>query len=166
MAELKLAPGRVLQALQSENANIPGGSIDVGSRSFSLKTSGSYESLDQVRDTVVAVADGRTVRVRDVADVSWNTQEQLHRALQRQARGVRHGEPEGRLQHLRRARAHPRRRRALRRRRLPKRMQLKSASTSRRTSRTRLDRLYDDFGSPSRWSRSRCCRSACAPPAS
>jgi multidrug efflux pump subunit AcrB len=75
MAELKLAPGRVLQALQNENANIPGGSIDVGSRSFSLKTSGSYETLDEVRDTVVAVADGRSVRVRDIAAVSWDTQE-------------------------------------------------------------------------------------------
>ena len=64
-----------MQALQSENANIPGGSIDVGSRSFSLKTSGSYETLDEVRDTVVAVADGRTVRVRDIAEVSWDTQE-------------------------------------------------------------------------------------------
>ncbi|HEV8333442.1 MAG TPA: efflux RND transporter permease subunit, partial [Steroidobacteraceae bacterium] len=81
MSELKLAPGRVLQALQSENASIPGGSIDVDSRSFSLKTSGSYETLDQVRDTVVAVADGRTVRVRDIADVSWSTQE--HRYIGR-----------------------------------------------------------------------------------
>ncbi|HKS58393.1 MAG TPA: efflux RND transporter permease subunit [Steroidobacteraceae bacterium] len=81
MAELKLAPGRVLQALQSENASIPGGSIDVDSRSFSLKTSGSYATLDQVRDTVVAVADGRTVRVRDIADVSWSTQE--HRYIGR-----------------------------------------------------------------------------------
>jgi CzcA family heavy metal efflux pump len=75
MAELRLAPSKVMQALQSENANIPGGSIDVGSRSFSLKTSGSYETLEQVRDTVVAVADGRSVRVRDIAEISWNTQE-------------------------------------------------------------------------------------------
>ncbi|HEY7643387.1 MAG TPA: efflux RND transporter permease subunit, partial [Steroidobacteraceae bacterium] len=81
MAELKLGPGRVLQALQSENSSIPGGSIDVDSRSFSLKTSGSYETLDQVRDTVVAVADGRTVRVRDIAEVSWSTQE--HRYIGR-----------------------------------------------------------------------------------
>ncbi|HKS58390.1 MAG TPA: efflux RND transporter permease subunit [Steroidobacteraceae bacterium] len=78
MAELRLAPSRVLQALQSENANIPGGSIDVGSRVFSLKTSGSYQSLDEVRDTVVAVADGRSVRVRDIAAVSWDTQEQTY----------------------------------------------------------------------------------------
>ena len=85
MAELKLAPSRVMQALQSENTNIPGGTIDVGSRSFSLKTSGSYETLDEVRDTVVAVVDGRSVRVRDIAEVSWDTQEHtLHRALQRQ----------------------------------------------------------------------------------
>ena len=107
MAELRLAPGRVIQALQNENADVPGGSIDIGSRSFSLKTSGSYESLDEVRNTVVAAVDGRSVRVRDIAEVSWNTQEHtLRRPLQRQARRVRHGQPEGRLQHLRRAGAH------------------------------------------------------------
>ncbi len=49
-------------------------SIDIGSRSFSLRTSGSYSSLDQVRDTVVAAVDGRIVRVRDIATVSWDTQ--------------------------------------------------------------------------------------------
>jgi multidrug efflux pump subunit AcrB len=78
MAELQLPPAKVIQALQSENADIPGGSIDVGSRSFSLKTSGSYETLDEVRDTVVAVAGGRSVRVRDIAEVSWDTQEHTY----------------------------------------------------------------------------------------
>lgn len=78
MAELRLAPSKVMQALQSENANIPGGSIDVGPRSFSLKTSGSYATLEEVRDTVVAVADRRSVRVRDIAEVSWNTQEHTY----------------------------------------------------------------------------------------
>jgi multidrug efflux pump subunit AcrB len=78
MAELGLAPGQVIQALQSENANIPGGSIDVGSRSFSLKTSGSYETLDEVRETVVAVVNGRSVRVRDIAEVSWNTKQHTY----------------------------------------------------------------------------------------
>lgn len=75
MAELQLTAGQVIQALQSENTNIPGGSIDVGSRSFSLKTSGSYTTLEEVRNTVVAAASGRSVRVRDIAEVSWNTQE-------------------------------------------------------------------------------------------
>ncbi|MGH8178716.1 MAG: efflux RND transporter permease subunit [Steroidobacter sp.] len=78
MGELRLAPGRVIQALQNENATVPGGAIDVGSRSFSVKTSGSYESLNEVRNTVVASVDGRSVRVRDIAEVSWSTQEHTY----------------------------------------------------------------------------------------
>lgn len=75
MSELKLAPSRVVQALQSENISIPGGTVDVESRSFNIKTSGSYASLDEVRDTVVASIGGRSVRVRDIAEVSWDTQQ-------------------------------------------------------------------------------------------
>jgi multidrug efflux pump subunit AcrB len=78
MAELRLAPSKVIDALQSENTTVPGGAIDVGSRSFSVKTSGSYESLDEVRDTVVTAVDGRTVRIRDVAEVNWDTQEHTY----------------------------------------------------------------------------------------
>ncbi len=74
MAELRLPPARVIQAIEGENANIPAGVIDIGSRSFSLKTSGSYRSLDQVRDTVVAAVEGRIVRVRDIATVGWESQ--------------------------------------------------------------------------------------------
>jgi multidrug efflux pump subunit AcrB len=72
LAELKLPIGRVLQALESENANIPAGVVDIGPRSFSVKTTGAFANLDQVRDTVVNAADGRTLRIRDIAKVSWN----------------------------------------------------------------------------------------------
>jgi multidrug efflux pump subunit AcrB len=78
MSELGLAQSQVTQALQSENASIPGGVIDVGPRSFSIKTSGSYQSLDEVRDTVVASVNGRIVRVRDIAEVSWDTKQQTY----------------------------------------------------------------------------------------
>ena len=73
MSELNLSPAQLIGAVQSENANIPAGFVDLGSRSFSLKTSGSYDSLDQVRDTVIASIEGRIVRVRDVAEVTWST---------------------------------------------------------------------------------------------
>jgi multidrug efflux pump subunit AcrB len=78
MAQLGIPTGKVVQALQSENANIPAGTIDAGSRSFSLKTSGSYRSLDEVRDTVVASVAGRAVTVRDVAQVSWAEQQHTY----------------------------------------------------------------------------------------
>ena len=73
MAELHLAPAQVAQAIASENANIPAGVIDLGPRGFNLKTSGAYQTPDQVRDTVVAVAADRSVRIRDLATVEWTT---------------------------------------------------------------------------------------------
>ncbi len=73
MAELHVSPSQVAQAIASENANIPAGALDLGSRGFSLETSGAYETLDQVRDTVVTSTGGRIVRIRDLATVSWTT---------------------------------------------------------------------------------------------
>ncbi len=73
MSQLGLDWSQVFNAVQSENANIPAGNIDMGSRSFSLKTSGSYRNLDQVRDTVVAAVNGRIVRVGDIAQVRWDS---------------------------------------------------------------------------------------------
>jgi multidrug efflux pump subunit AcrB len=64
----------VVQALQSENANIPAGVLDLGSRSFSLQSTGSFHSLDQVRDTVVKQSGGEVLRVKDVASVAWADQ--------------------------------------------------------------------------------------------
>lgn len=74
LAELKLTPSALVDALQSENSDVPAGTIDLGPRSFTLKTSGSYESLEQVRDTVVASRAGINTRVRDVAKVFWADQ--------------------------------------------------------------------------------------------
>ncbi len=74
MGELRLAAAQVIRAIESENANIPAGTLDVGARSFSLKTSGAYDNLEQVRDTVIAAVGGRSVRIRDIADVRWETQ--------------------------------------------------------------------------------------------
>jgi multidrug efflux pump subunit AcrB len=73
LAAARVTPGQMIQAIQSENANIPAGFVDVGERSFSLRTSGSYQSLDEVRDTVIGGTAGRSVRIRDVATVSWES---------------------------------------------------------------------------------------------
>lgn len=72
LAELKLKASDVLAAVTGENTNIPGGPIDVDSRRFNLQTSGSYESLDAVRNTVIGGSLGRLVTVGDVATVDWD----------------------------------------------------------------------------------------------
>lgn len=65
-------------AVRGENAAIPGGAVDLGLRKFNVKTSGSYDSLDEIANTIVASRGGKVVRLRDVADVQWDTAEQLY----------------------------------------------------------------------------------------
>lgn len=78
MGRAGITLGQVEAAIRGENAAIPGGAVDVGLRKYNLKTSGSYDSLDEVADTVVASRGGRTVKLRDVADVAWNTAEERY----------------------------------------------------------------------------------------
>ena len=75
LAELRIPLTTVIQAIGGESVNIPGGSVDAGRRRFNVKTSGSYRSLDEVRETVIGGAAGATVRVGDVAEVSWDYEE-------------------------------------------------------------------------------------------
>jgi multidrug efflux pump subunit AcrB len=70
--------GQVMAAIHGENASIPGGAVDVGLRRYNLKTSGRYQSLDEVANTVISARGGRPVRVRDIATVSWGTEEERY----------------------------------------------------------------------------------------
>jgi multidrug efflux pump subunit AcrB len=70
--------GQVITAVQGENASIPGGAVDVGLRRYNLKTSGSYESLAEIGDTVVGAHAGRVVHLRDLAEVSWSAEEERY----------------------------------------------------------------------------------------
>ena len=80
LAARRLPLTQALQALASEGANIPAGSVDVGGKRFNVKTSGPFTTLDQVRQTIVA-GDGRTtVRLGEVAEVRWDYAEVTHAA--------------------------------------------------------------------------------------
>jgi multidrug efflux pump subunit AcrB len=146
MSELNIAPPQVLAAVQSENANIPAGFVDLGSRSFSLKTSGNYESLDQVRDTVVAAVDGRIVRIRDVAEVNWNTAAYSYtgRFMGKRAVFVTANQKDGYniLDVRKRVMATTDQFTS----ELPKRIKLEVGFDQSQNVRARLDRLYLDFG--------------------
>ncbi len=78
LAQLHIAPSQVLSSIGSDNMDIPGGTVDLGCRKFNVKTSGSYESLDQIRNTVIAGAAGKVTLLRDVADVQWGYADATH----------------------------------------------------------------------------------------
>jgi len=71
MAQLNVTVSQVINAIQSENANIPAGSIEIGPKKFNIKASGSYESIDEVKRTIVGAGMGKVLYLKDVADVSW-----------------------------------------------------------------------------------------------
>lgn len=80
LAQVRLPPAQVLAAIEGESADIPGGSVEAGTRLFSVGSSGSYESPDEVADTVVRAGDGRLLRVGDVAEVGWAYADSTYRA--------------------------------------------------------------------------------------
>jgi multidrug efflux pump subunit AcrB len=78
LARAGVSLDQVIRTIQGQNQNVPGGSVDVGLRRYNLRTSGSYTSLAQIADTVVGAGGGREVKVRDIADVSWETEEHTY----------------------------------------------------------------------------------------
>ncbi|HEX5632761.1 MAG TPA: efflux RND transporter permease subunit, partial [Gemmatimonadales bacterium] len=80
LTALRMPVGEVLQAIGGESADIPAGSVEAGGRNFSVRSSGSYETLEQIRGTVIRGHAGRLVRVGDVADVRWGYADSTYRA--------------------------------------------------------------------------------------
>jgi multidrug efflux pump subunit AcrB len=78
MAQMRLPLDAVLGSVQSEIANIPGGSVDAGSKSFNIKTSGNYADLQEVKNTIVLSSNGKNVLLRDIADVYLDYEEEKH----------------------------------------------------------------------------------------
>jgi len=78
LAALGLSLSRLNEVLAAENASIPAGAIHAGERRFNIKTTGSFDSPEQIAQTVLSAAQGRVVRVADVADVRWDHDEALH----------------------------------------------------------------------------------------
>ena len=77
LSALRIPVSQLMQAIGGEALNVPGGAVEAGQRKFNVKTSGSYRSPDEVRNTVIAGVPGATVRVGDVATVGWSYAEQV-----------------------------------------------------------------------------------------
>jgi multidrug efflux pump subunit AcrB len=58
LARLGIPYGQIIAAVRGGNASIPGGSIAAGSRTLSVETTGPYEDLDELRQTIVGGAQG------------------------------------------------------------------------------------------------------------
>ena len=57
------------QVITNENLNIPAGTMDIGSGSFSIRAEGEFAESDEIKSLVVSRLGGRTVLMSDVATV-------------------------------------------------------------------------------------------------
>ena len=71
LAQLKIPLNIVVGSLQSEAADIPGGSINLESKIFNVKTSGKFKNIEDVANTVIYNAGGKIIYLKDVAAVSY-----------------------------------------------------------------------------------------------
>jgi multidrug efflux pump subunit AcrB len=88
LSRLDLPPNRVLDAIGGESADFPAGRVEAGARVFNVRTSGSYESPEQVAATVVGGNEGGLIRVGDIAKVSWGYADSTYRARYNGRRAV------------------------------------------------------------------------------
>jgi HAE1 family hydrophobic/amphiphilic exporter-1 len=70
---LGLPLDQVLSRIKAENVNIPAGTLEKGHLDVMVRTPGEYTSLNELRNTVIAVREGVPIQLKEVADVedSW-----------------------------------------------------------------------------------------------
>lgn len=78
MAQLRIPLEAVVGNIQSEIANIPGGSVDAGTKSFNIKTSGNYANVEEIANTIVYSANNNNIFLRDIAAVYASYEEETH----------------------------------------------------------------------------------------
>jgi hydrophobic/amphiphilic exporter-1 (mainly G- bacteria), HAE1 family len=73
---LRIPLDDILGSIRAGNINLPAGAIRRGNQDIRIRTPGTYTSLDELRNTLVAVHDGAPVRLSEVAEVSDSWKEQ------------------------------------------------------------------------------------------
>ena len=78
ISALKIPINLILASLQSEALNIPGGSITAGNKTFNVKTSGRFTSLDDIANTIIYNGNGKIIRLKEIAKIELRNQEEKH----------------------------------------------------------------------------------------
>ncbi|MBX7248934.1 MAG: efflux RND transporter permease subunit [Caulobacteraceae bacterium] len=80
LASQGVTAAQVSQALKVENINLPGGRGEIGGQEQAMRTVGSARSIEELRETRIALAGGRSVRLADLGEVADEWSEPRGRA--------------------------------------------------------------------------------------
>lgn len=69
LSEYNLSIGQIMNAVNNQNINAPGGSVTENGRKVSVRAIGKYKSIEDIKNLVVANIEGKMIRLYDVAEV-------------------------------------------------------------------------------------------------
>ena len=72
---------QIAQIVAAENTSVPGGTMDVGSNTYSLRVDQEFNGADEMLDIVVGTRGGANVYLRDVATVTDTQQERAQESF-------------------------------------------------------------------------------------
>lgn len=70
LAAYKISMAQILDAVNSQNLNAPGGRVSQNGTQLTVRTIGKYKSVGDIQNVIVANQDGRLIRLSDVATVT------------------------------------------------------------------------------------------------
>jgi HAE1 family hydrophobic/amphiphilic exporter-1 len=71
---------QISQAIQMENLNVPAGSFDIGTATYSLRVEGEFKASEQLLGIVLANRNGQNIYLRDVATIRDGLQQRIQEA--------------------------------------------------------------------------------------
>jgi multidrug efflux pump subunit AcrB len=78
LAERKLAPAVVANAVSQGGADVPTGAVTAGDRRFNVQAGSAFRDLEAIRAIPLRGGDGQLLTVGDVASVTWAEAERQH----------------------------------------------------------------------------------------
>ncbi|MDD2481415.1 MAG: efflux RND transporter permease subunit [Lutispora sp.] len=60
---------QIMAILQSENLNLPGGTIEYAEKKLLIRSTGEFKSIEQIKNIPIALQSGTTLYIRDIAEV-------------------------------------------------------------------------------------------------
>lgn len=88
MAAQNISLAQVIGTLNAYNINIPGGEVSAGTKNFAIQSSGGYDNIEEIKNTVVTAGDNRVVYLKDIATVKIENEDVLWKAKFNKAKSI------------------------------------------------------------------------------
>jgi HAE1 family hydrophobic/amphiphilic exporter-1 len=78
---LGLPLNQIVSQIKSGNINIPGGALERGNLEVIVRTPGEYRNIDELKDAVIAIREGATIQLREIASIeeAWAKERRIIR---------------------------------------------------------------------------------------